>query len=119
MLINGWAGSGGDALPWFFHTAKRGPLIGMRTWGGLIGPAMGHDLIDGGGVVVPPGRLFGPEGKWFAEGHGVEPDISVPEDLTALARGEDVQLERAIREVEEQIKKKAPARAPRPGYEKR
>lgn len=119
MLINGWAGSGGDALPWFFRTAKRGPLIGMRTWGGLIGPAMGHDLIDGGRVVVPPGRLFGPDGEWFAEGHGVDPDIAVPEDLTALARGEDVQLERAIREVEEQIKKNPPTRAPRPNYQKR
>jgi tricorn protease len=120
MLINGWAGSGGDALPWFFRTAGRGPLIGTRTWGGLIGPAVGHQLIDGGGVVVPPGRLFGPEGKWFAEGHGVEPDIQVPEDFTALARGKDAQLERAIQEVEERIRQKGDGlRTARPGYEKR
>jgi tricorn protease len=86
----------------------------------LIGPAVGHQLIDGGGVVVPPGRLFGPEGKWFAEGHGVEPDIQVPEDFTALARGKDAQLERAIQEVEERIRQKGDGlRTARPGYEKR
>lgn len=119
MLINGWAGSGGDALPWFFRTSRRGPLIGTRTWGGLIGPAMGHQLIDGGSVVVPPGRLFGTDGRWFAEGHGVDPDVFVPEDLTALARGQDNQLERAIREVEEQIRQKGTTRPTRPPYEKR
>lgn len=100
MLINGWAGSGGDALPWYFKTAKRGPILGVRTWGGLVGPAMGHRLIDGGGITVPPMRLYDPEGKWFAEGHGVEPDIEVVEDPSALARGTDVQLERAIQEAQ-------------------
>jgi tricorn protease len=98
MLINGWAGSGGDALPWYFRTANRGPILGVRTWGGLIGPAMSHRLIDGGSIVVPPMRLYGPEGRWFAEGHGVDPDIEVIEDPGALARGVDVQLERAITE---------------------
>jgi tricorn protease len=69
---------------------------------------------------VPPGRLFGPEGKWFAEGHGVEPDVHVPEDFTALARGKDTQLERAIQEVEERIRQKGDgSRLARPGYEKR
>lgn len=120
MLINGWAGSGGDAFPWFFRTAKRGPLIGTRTWGGLIGPASGHQLIDGGVVVVPPCRLYGPDGKWFAEGRGVEPDIQVVEDPTSMARGVDVQLERAIQEVEKRLLEKgAPQRPARPAYEKR
>lgn len=120
MLINGWAGSGGDALPWFFRTAKRGPIIGTRTWGGLIGPGMGHQLMDGGTVVVPPCRLYGPDGKWFAEGRGVEPDITVSEDPTALARGVDVQLERAIQEVEKRIlEQNAPHRPTRPEYERR
>lgn len=100
MLINGWAGSGGDALPWYFKTAGRGPIVGVRTWGGLIGPAMGHRLIDGGFIVVPPMRLYDPDGKWFAEGHGVDPDIEVVEDPSALARGTDVQLEKAIQEAE-------------------
>jgi len=54
MLINEWSGSGGDAFPWFFKTAGRGPIIGRRTWGGLIGPAIDHEFIDGGSLVVPP-----------------------------------------------------------------
>lgn len=120
MLINGWAGSGGDAFPWYFHTAKRGLLIGTRTWGGLIGPAMGHRLIDGGTVVVPPCRLYGPEGKWFAEGHGVDPDILVVEDPSAMARGMDVQLERGIQEVEKRLLEGGYRQPPsRPEYEKR
>jgi len=98
MLINGWAGSGGDALPWYFKTAGRGPVIGVRTWGGLVGPAVGHRLIDGGSISVPPMRLYDPSGVWFTEGHGVDPDIEVPEDPSALARGTDTQLERAIQE---------------------
>ena len=120
MLINGWSGSGGDAFPWYFRTANRGPLIGTRTWGGLIGPAMGHTLIDGGTVVVPPCRLYGTDGKWFAEGRGVEPDIPVAEDPSALARGIDVQLERAIQEVEKRLLDGSAPRAPgRPDYERR
>ncbi len=119
MLINGWSGSGGDAFPWFFRTARRGPIVGQRTWGGLIGPAMGHQLIDGGVVVVPPGRLFGPDGKWFAEGHGVDPDIPVPEDPTGLARGTDSQLERAIQEVRRLIQEHPPVELRRPAYEYR
>lgn len=98
MLINGWAGSGGDALPWYFKTAERGPVIGVRTWGGLVGPAVGHRLIDGGSITVPPMRLYDPDGVWFSEGHGVDPDIEVSEDPSALARGSDTQLDRAIQE---------------------
>jgi tricorn protease len=118
MLINGWAGSGGDAFPWYFHTAARGPIIGVRTWGGLIGPAMGHRLMDGGVVVVPPMRLYGPDGRWFSEGHGVDPDIEVVEDPTALARGTDNQLERAIKEAERMLADPgAFKRPPRPAWE--
>jgi tricorn protease len=120
MLINGWSGSGGDAFPWYFRTAKRGPLIGTRTWGGLIGPAMGHELVDGGMVIVPPCRLYGSDGKWFAEGRGVEPDIEVVEDPSAMARGVDVQLERAIQEVEKRLLDGSAPRVPsRPAYERR
>lgn len=119
MLINGWSGSGGDAFPWFFRTARRGPIIGQRTWGGLIGPAMGHRLIDGGVVVVPPGRLYGPDGKWFAEGHGVDPDIEIPEDPAALARGSDAQLERGIQEIRKLLRERPVAPPGRPAYEYR
>ena len=118
MLINGWSGSGGDAFPFYFREAGRGPLIGTRTWGGLIGISGAPALVDGGNVTVPTFRMYDPKGTWFAEGHGVEPDIVVGEDPTALARGADPQLERAIKEVTDRIAKQ-PATPPRPAYEQR
>jgi tricorn protease len=113
MLINGWSGSGGDAFPDYFRKAGLGPLIGSRTWGGLIGISGAPPLIDGGNITVPTFRMFNPDGTWFREGHGVDPDIPVAEDLTLGAKGQDNQLSRAIQEINELLKKKgftAPAR---------
>jgi tricorn protease len=118
MLINGWSGSGGDALPFYFRAAKLGPLVGTRTWGGLIGISGAPGLVDGGQVTVPTFRMYTPDGKWFAEGHGVDPDIVVDEDPTQLAKGVDPQLERAISEVLERLKSSPPA-PKRPDYERR
>ncbi len=118
MLINGWSGSGGDAFPFYFREAGLGPLIGTRTWGGLIGISGSPALVDGGDVTVPTFRMYDPEGKWFAEGHGVDPDIVVDEDPTKLANGTDPQLERAIREILARIAAQ-PAPPKRPRYEKR
>ena len=118
MLINGWSGSGGDAFPFYFREAGRGPLIGTRTWGGLIGISGAPALADGGNVTVPTFRMYDPKGTWFAEGHGVEPDIVVAEDPTALAKGSDPQLDRAIKEVSDRVAKQ-PASPARPGYERR
>jgi tricorn protease len=118
MLINGWSGSGGDAFPTYFRQAGLGPLIGTRTWGGLIGISGAPSLIDGGAVTVPTFRMYDPKGHWFAEGHGVEPDIPVPEDPSKLANGSDPQLQRAIEEVLDRIAK-APKTPARPPYEKR
>ncbi len=98
MLINGWSGSGGDAFPDYFKKKELGPLVGQRTWGGLIGISGVPALIDGGEITAPTFRMYYPDGTWFAEGHGVEPDIQVEEDLSALAKGRDAQLERAIEE---------------------
>jgi tricorn protease len=119
MLINGWSGSGGDAFPDYFQKAGVGPLIGTRTWGGLIGMTGAPRLIDGGRVTVPTFRMYGTDGRWFAEGHGVEPDIEVPEDPTALAQGREPQLERAIQEVLRLIGASPPVRPLRPPYEDR
>jgi tricorn protease len=118
MLINGWSGSGGDAFPTYFRQAGLGPLIGTRTWGGLIGISGTPSLTDGGGVTVPTFRMFDPKGQWFAEGHGVEPDIAVDDDPSQLAKGTDPQLQRAIREVTDAVAKAA-AVPGRPAYEKR
>ncbi len=96
MLINGWSGSGGDAFPDYFRKADLGPLIGSRTWGGLIGISGVPSLIDGGRVTVPTFRMYDPDGTWFKEGYGVDPDIEVKENPGELAQGEDAQLNRAI-----------------------
>ena len=118
MLINGWSGSGGDAFPTYFRQSGLGPLIGTRTWGGLIGISGVPPLVDGGNVTVPTFRMFETKGQWFAEGHGVEPDIRVDEDPAQLAKGIDPQLERAIKEVTDRVAK-APRVPARPAYEKR
>ncbi len=86
MLINGLAGSGGDMFPWLFRQAKLGPLVGTRTWGGLVGISGNPALIDGGTVRVPKFAFYETDGTWGIEGHGVEPDIMVIDD-PALMRG--------------------------------
>ena len=119
MLINGWSGSGGDAFPDFFRKAKLGPLVGSRTWGGLIGITGAPTLIDGGNITVPTFRMYDPDGKWFKEGHGVDPDIDVPEDYSKLSKGVDNQLEKAIDEVMRLHKLNPPVNPKQPEYEKR
>jgi tricorn protease len=118
MLINGWSGSGGDAFPYYFRQAGLGPLIGTRTWGGLIGISGAPELADGGGITVPTFRMYDPKGQWFAEGHGVDPDIPVEDDPSQLAKGTDPQLQRAIQEVTTRMKA-LPPKAAQPPYEKR
>ena len=118
MLINGWSGSGGDAFPTYFKQAGIGPLIGTRTWGGLIGISGAPLLVDGGTVSVPTFRMYDPKGTWFREGYGVDPDIEVIDDPSQLAKGTDPQLARAIKEVQDRIAK-APKPPTRPAPEKR
>lgn len=119
MLINGWAGSGGDAFPWAFQQLKLGPIIGERTLGILVGPATGHRLIDGGNITVPDARLYGADGKWFAEGYGIKPDIEVWDDPALLAKGDDPQLLRGVQEALKLVKEKPRVLHPRPKYEDR
>jgi tricorn protease len=118
MLINGWSGSGGDAFPAYFREAGLGPLIGTRTWGGLIGISGAPGLADGGSVTVPTFRMYDKKGRWFAEGYGVDPDIAVDDDAFQLAKGTDPQLDRAIKEVVDRAAK-TPKPPARPAYEKR
>ena len=119
MLINGWSGSGGDALPFTFQDQGVGPVIGMRTMGALIGPAIGHRLVDGGYYTVPEGRIYSNKGEWFAEGHGVTPDIEVVDHPSELAKGVDPQLERAVQEVLRMLEADPPKRVGRPAYQGR
>lgn len=119
MLINGWSGSGGDAFPDYFKKADLGPLVGTRTWGGLIGYTGAPPLIDGGSVTVPTFRMYDPQGDWFAEGRGVQPDLSVVNDPEAMTNGRDPQLEAAIDAVLRRLEENPPRTPPRPAYEDR
>jgi len=120
MLANGWSGSGGDCFPWLFQKSGLGPVIGQRTWGGLIGMTGAPALIDGGKVTVPTFSIYDSSGKWIIEGRGVEPDIAVVDDPAELSRGVDPQLERAIEEVKKGLEKNPPVGIPdRPAYPKR
>ena len=120
MLINGFSGSGGDAFPDYFRKYGLGPLIGTRTWGGLIGISGAPTLIDNGGVTVPTFRMYDPDGNWFREGHGVDPDIEIVQDFQKLANGQDAQLEAAIEEVMKLLSNPQRFKVPdRPVYEKR
>lgn len=108
MLIDQDAGSGGDFLPYAFKRHGLGPLIGKRTWGGLIGISANPPLIDGGGLSVPFFRFFTPEREWRIENEGVEPDIDVELDPIAYNAGRDTQLEAAIANVMGQLKNAKP-----------
>ena len=119
MLINGWAGSGGDGLPWAFQELEAGPIVGERTLGILVGPATGHMLIDGGGITVPGARLYDNDGHWFWEGEGVSPDYEVWDDPNVLVKGRDPLIEKVVEEVLELLKTNPPKMTPAPPFEDR
>ena len=99
LLINELAGSGGDYFPWAFRQQHAGPLVGARTWGGLVKSSVHHDLVDGGAVTAPDNAVFDPiNHRWIAENEGVPPDIEVLLDAHTAAAGRDPQLERAVQE---------------------
>jgi len=102
-LTNRQAGSGGDMVPMEFQMHGMGPVIGTRTWGGLVGVSMWIDLIDGGGISAPDYRIYDPDGKWIVENVGVEPDIVVDLHPAEMARGYDAQLMKAIEVLLEKI----------------
>jgi len=119
MLMNGWSGSGGDAFPWLFKKTGLGPLIGERTWGGLIGMTGAPALIDGGRITVPTFSIYDTAGEWIIEGYGVEPDLPVVADPTQLAAGTDPQLERAITEVQKALEANPNGSPKKPAYPQR
>jgi tricorn protease len=98
MIINQFSGSGGDAMPWLFRKAHVGPLVGVRTWGGLVGIGGYPTLIDGGTITAPRIAIGGLHGHWEVEGHGIPPDIDVWQNPKLVREGHDPQLEAAVRE---------------------
>jgi tricorn protease-like protein/C-terminal processing protease CtpA/Prc len=114
MLINGLAGSGGDAFPHYFRQEGLGKLFGTRTWGGLVGISGNPGLIDGGSISVPTFGFYNPNGNWGIEGHGVDPDVEVIDDPAFMQGGNDPQLNAAIDHLLEEIRTKPVTRPARP-----
>ena len=106
-LIDEFSASDGDIFPFRFKTLGLGKLIGKRTWGGTVGIRDSLPLVDGGEFLKPEFGLYSKDGKeWVIEGHGVDPDIVVDNDPGKEFRGEDQQLDRAIQEIQEELKTK-------------
>ena len=116
MIANEVSGSGGDMLPWLFKHERIGPLVGKRTWGGLVGIGPIPTLMDGGQVTSPSVGFFSPAGEWDVENHGVAPDYVVEQDPKAVAAGHDPQLEAAVALAMDALKKTPPPAPRRPAF---
>jgi tricorn protease len=114
MLINESAGSGGDALPFMFRQRKIGPLVGKRTWGGLVGTLGFPPTLDGGGITAPNLAFYNLKGEWDVENIGVAPDIEVDYSAAEVLKGSDPQLERAVQEAMKLLQQNPVRRVPRP-----
>lgn len=120
MLVNELSGSGGDLFPWLFRFEKIGPIVGTRTWGGLVGINRGAPLRDGGFVTAPSAGFYSwdkDSSSWVVENHGVDPDFVVQERPDLVVEGHDPQLEKAIELANEALKnyKGLPPRPKFPG----
>jgi len=116
MIINEYAGSGGDALPLYFRRRGIGLLVGKKTWGGLIGIYDYPRLMDGGFVTAPRLAIWSPDGEWEVENVGVPPDIEVEMTPAKVIAGKDPQLEKAVEVVLKELEKKPVLRRKRPAY---
>lgn len=114
MIINESAGSGGDALPYYFKLRKIGPLVGTKTWGGLVGTVGVPVTIDGGGITAPALAFFNLKGEWDVENIGVAPDIEVENTAAEFNKGHDSQFERSVAEALRLLEQNPVRRLPRP-----
>jgi tricorn protease len=116
-IMNEYSASDGDYFPYYFRKYGLGPLIGKRTWGGVVGIRDFTPLVDNGYITVPEFAAFGLEGEWVIENHGVDPDIEVDNLPNLVIQGHDPQLERAIEVIMKKIEeepRKLPERPPYP-----
>jgi tricorn protease len=117
LLINEFSASDGDIVGYRFKKYKIGPVIGKRTWGGVVGIRGSLPLLDGGFLNKPEFAPYDAEGKeWIIEGHGVEPDIVVDNDPAKEYAGIDEQLNKAIEVIKEELKKHPVKLPPPPPY---
>ena len=94
-----------DELPFVFKTLKMGPVIGTRTWGGLVGVSMFIKLMDGGGITAPDYRIYDTKGNWIIENYGVDPDIPIDNDALKMSKGIDSQLQAGIKYILKKLEK--------------
>lgn len=116
MIVNELAGSGGDAMPWYFRKAGVGKLVGKKTWGGLVGIWDYPPLLDGGRVMAPRGVLYGLDGQIHVENTGVAPDVDVELDPKLWREGRDAQLEAAVRIVMDELQRNPLPKYTKPPY---
>lgn len=116
MLINQFSGSGGDALPWYFKMDKIGPLVGERTWGGLVGIGGYPKLMDGGTVTAPHFGVEGLHGTFPVENHGISPTVKVWDNPKLIREGKDPQLDRAVEIALKELKQHPPKHYERPPW---
>jgi tricorn protease len=96
MIINQLSGSGGDAMPWLFQKNHVGTLVGVRTWGGLVGIGGYPPFVDGGSITAPRWAIYGTTGQWEVEDIGIAPEVEVEQDPALIRQGHDPQLEAAV-----------------------
>ncbi|MDX6611618.1 MAG: tricorn protease [Blastocatellia bacterium] len=119
MLINEYAGSGGDAFPYYFRRYNIGTIVGKRTWGGLVGISGGLPMIDNGSVTAPTFAIWTADNgksEWVVENKGVEPDVEMDARPDLVVAGHDPQLEKAIEILNEELRKNPPRHPSRPAY---
>lgn len=118
LLINELAGSGGDALPWFFRKAGVGQMVGKKTWGGLVAAFRPPPLMDGGSITAPDAAIYGLDGQWEVENVGVAPDVEVEMDPAAWRAGRDPQLEKGVEIALKQLEANPRKPSPLPPFPK-
>ena len=117
LLINELAGSGGDFFPWIFRHQNAGPIIGARTWGGLVASSVHYLMVDGGRITAPSSAVFDPiENEYIGENIGIHPDIDVRMDAKSVSEGRDPQIERAVKELLKMLENEAPLEIKKPPF---
>ena len=116
LVVDEMAGSGGDLFPWMWNKFKLGPIVGKRTWGGLVGVLGFPTLMDGGSITAPNLAIWTQDGGWVVENEGVAPDVEVEQSPADVIAGRDPQLEKAVELVMAELKKNPPVKAVHPAY---
>jgi tricorn protease len=115
LIVSGMTVSAGENFAYYFRKLGRGKIIGSRTWGGLIGLNGNPSLIDGGYFNIPNAPFFEDNGTWMIEGYGIDPDVEVIGD----PGGGDQQLDAAIKDILEEIRRRPVVKPRRPAYSDR